>query len=60
MPVDGGLERHDLLQLLKDVAVWEAMPRLELEFKRGGAAGSGSRVATLQNGGLLLKETQKE
>eukprot|EP00435_Cladocopium_sp_Y103_P059885 s910_g21.t1 len=31
VPVDAGLERHDLLQLLKDVAVWESMPIHELK-----------------------------
>jgi hypothetical protein len=31
--VDAGLERHDLLQLLKDVAVWESMPIHELKLE---------------------------
>ena len=29
--VDAGLERHDLLQLLRDIAVWESMPMHELK-----------------------------
>lgn len=33
VPVDAGLERHDLLQLLKDVAVWESMPIHELKLE---------------------------
>jgi len=31
VPVDAGLERHDLLQLLRDIAVWESMPMHELK-----------------------------
>ncbi|CAJ1404051.1 unnamed protein product [Effrenium voratum] len=43
VPVDGGLERHDLLQLLKDVAVWEAMPLHELQVEMSKATGPASR-----------------
>ena len=39
LEVDAGLERHDLLQLLKDVAVWESMPMHELKLEIAKSTG---------------------
>ena len=37
--VDAGLERQDLLQLLKDIAVWESMPIHELKLEIAKSTG---------------------
>eukprot|EP00438_Fugacium_kawagutii_P001486 Skav202532 [mRNA] locus=scaffold2011:141643:153520:- [translate_table: standard] len=39
LQVDAGLERHDLVQLLKDVAVWESMPIHELKLEVAKSTG---------------------
>ncbi|CAE7207925.1 unnamed protein product [Symbiodinium pilosum] len=41
VPPDATLERHDLLQLLKDVAVWESMPLHELKAELAKVTGPG-------------------
>ncbi|CAE7213757.1 unnamed protein product [Symbiodinium natans] len=41
VPPDASLERHDLLQLLKDVAVWESMPVHELKAELAKVTGPG-------------------
>lgn len=41
VPPDAALERHDLLQLLKDIAVWESMPLHELKAELAKVTGPG-------------------
>eukprot|EP00439_Symbiodinium_sp_Y106_P038842 s6266_g4.t1 len=40
VPPDAALERHDLLQLLKDIAVWESMPLHELKAELAKVTGA--------------------
>eukprot|EP00930_Biecheleria_cincta_P048578 TRINITY_DN33865_c0_g1_i1.p1 TRINITY_DN33865_c0_g1~~TRINITY_DN33865_c0_g1_i1.p1 ORF type:complete len:979 (+),score=199.32 TRINITY_DN33865_c0_g1_i1:73-3009(+) len=48
IPADAILERQDLVQLLKDVAVWEALPVAALELENSRLVGPGCSAPTFQ------------